>query len=64
MLVVIFSLRSVPAADGSCVCDAVSVVFHGQVRSDVSVFEFNIRFIGGLLSAYGLSRDKVSQSVY
>lgn len=30
-----------------------------EVRSDVSVFEFNIRFIGGLLSAYGLSRDKL-----
>ena len=27
---------------------------------EVSVFEFNIRFAGGLLSAYALSRDEVN----
>ena len=32
-----------------------------QVKSDVSVFEFNIRFVGGLLSAYALSKDEVSK---
>ena len=31
-----------------------------QVNSDVSVFEINIRFVGGLLSAYALSKDEVS----
>ncbi len=31
-----------------------------QVRSDVSVFEMNIRFTGGFLSAYALSGDNVS----
>ena len=30
-----------------------------QVKSDVSVFEFNIRFVGGLLSSYALSKDEV-----
>ena len=30
-----------------------------QVRTDISVFEFNIRFIGGFLSAYALSGDDV-----
>lgn len=30
-----------------------------NVRSDVSVFEINIRFVGGLLSAYALSKDEV-----
>jgi mannosyl-oligosaccharide alpha-1,2-mannosidase len=30
-----------------------------QVKSDISVFEFNIRFVGGLLSAYALSGDKL-----
>ena len=30
-----------------------------QVRADVSVFEFNIRFAGGILSAYALSGDDV-----
>jgi len=34
-------------------------VFSLQVRSDVSVFEFNIRFAGGILSAYALSKDEV-----
>ena len=29
------------------------------MKSDVSVFEFNIRFVGGLLSAYALSKDEV-----
>lgn len=28
-----------------------------DVTSDISVFEFNIRFIGGLLSAYALTKD-------
>lgn len=32
-----------------------------QVRADVSVFEFNIRFAGGILSAYALSGDEVRQ---
>ena len=31
-----------------------------QVYSDVSVFEYNIRFVGGLLSAYALSKNEVS----
>ena len=31
-----------------------------QIRTEISVFEFNIRFIGGLLSAYSLSGDEVS----
>ena len=30
-----------------------------EVNADLSVFEFNIRFIGGLLSAYALSRDRM-----
>jgi len=30
-----------------------------QVETDVSVFEFNIHFIGGLLGAYSLSGDEV-----
>lgn len=38
----------------------VPVCFRVQVKSDVSVFEFNIRFVGGLLSAYALSKDEVS----
>ena len=29
------------------------------MRADVSVFEFNIRFVGGLLSTYSLSKDEV-----
>jgi mannosyl-oligosaccharide alpha-1,2-mannosidase len=30
---------------------------------DLSVFETNIRFVGGLLSAYALSKDQVQQIV-
>lgn len=31
----------------------------------MSVFEGNIRFVGGLLSAYALSKDEVSEkSIY
>ncbi len=37
------------------------VFFVLQVRSDVSVFEFNIRFAGGILSAYALTGDEVSR---
>lgn len=33
-----------------------------QVNSDISVFEINIRFVGGLLSAYGLSKDEVGSA--
>ena len=37
------------------------VSMHFQIRTEISVFEFNIRFIGGLLSAYALSGDEVSR---
>lgn len=30
-----------------------------QVASEVSVFEINIRFVGGLLSLYALTKDEV-----
>ena len=30
-----------------------------QVGSEVSVFEINIRFVGGLLSLYALTKDEV-----
>lgn len=29
------------------------------MKTDVSVFEFNIRFVGGLLSSYALSKEEV-----
>lgn len=43
-------------------CGTLTVVMvaHLQVKSEISVFEFNIRFVGGLLSAYALSGDEVS----
>lgn len=31
----------------------------GSISSDVSVFEFNIRFVGGLLTGYALTKDNV-----
>ena len=31
-----------------------------QVGSEVSVFEINIRFVGGLLSLYALTKDEVN----
>lgn len=33
-------------------------------NSEVSVFEVNIRFIGGLLAAYYLSGEEVSHSLF
>ena len=33
--------------------------FNIDVNSDVSAFEVNIRFIGGLLSLYTLTKDKI-----
>lgn len=49
---------------GACSDGRVAVVHSSdvsclQVNSDISVFEINIRFVGGLLSAYGLSKDEV-----
>ena len=35
-----------------------------QVETDVSVFEFNIHYIGGLLGAYSLSGDGVCVCVH
>jgi len=32
--------------------------------SDLSVFETNIRYVGGLLSAYGLTKEKVFFEVF
>ena len=40
------------------------VPVHVQVKSDISVFEFNIRFVGGLLSAYALSGDEVTIEIH
>lgn len=31
----------------------------GSINSEVSVFEFNIRFVGGLLTGYALTKDSV-----
>ena len=31
----------------------------GSINSEVSVFEFNIRFVGGLLTGYALTKDNV-----
>ena len=39
--------------------DIACIYSFPKVRSDVSVFEINIRFVGGLLSAYALSKDEV-----
>ena len=33
-----------------------------QINSYISVFEFNIRFVGGLLSAFALTGDEVSHT--
>lgn len=30
-----------------------------DIHTDISVFEFNIRFIGGLLTSYALTKDKM-----
>ena len=39
----------------SCSCSSCR-----QVNTEVSLFEFNIRFVGGFLSAYALSGEEVS----
>ena len=31
----------------------------GSINSEVSVFEFNIRFVGGLLTGYALTKDPI-----
>ena len=31
----------------------------GSINSEVSVFEFNIRFVGGLLTGYALTKDSI-----
>ena len=40
----------------------IAVIF--QVSSEVSVFEINIRFVGGLLSLYALTKDEVGSLWY
>ena len=38
----------------------VSKNFNMDINTEMSAFEINIRFVGGLLSAYALSGDKVN----
>ena len=40
-------------------CDIYDVTFLCVQPSELSVFETNIRFVGGLLSAYALTGDQV-----
>lgn len=43
-------------------CISLFSFFHFQ-STELSVFETNIRFVGGLLSAYALSGDKVGGKI-